>query len=200
MKHTNPVVDEYIAKAQPFAQPILRHIRELMHVGCPELTETIKWGMPHFEYHGVIGSMAGFKEHVAFGFWKQDLIPGMKQYIKEKEAMGSWGRITSLDGIPPDKDIIGFVQVAAKLNEDGVKSKKHAPKPVVVDMPDDFMAAIKANKKAFAVYEAFSPSNKRDYADWINSAKSDETRESRMQTALEWMSEGKPRMWKYMKK
>lgn len=200
MKNTNPVVDEYIAKAQPFAQPILKHIRKLMHEGCPELVETIKWGMPHFEYHGVIGSMAGFKEHVAFGFWKQDLIPGMKKYIKEKEAMGSWGRITSLAGIPPDQDIIAFVKVAAQLNADGIKSKKRAPKPVVVNMPDDFMAAIRANKKAYEVYEQFSPSNKRDYAEWINSAKSDETREERMQTALEWMSEGKPRMWKYMKK
>ncbi len=200
MKNTNSKVDDYIKNAQPFARPILKHIRELMHKGCPELTETIKWGMPHFEYHGVIASMAAFKEHAVFGFWKQDLIPGMKQYIKEKEAMGSWGRITTLQGIPPDKDIIEFVHVAANLNERGIKSPKRAPKPVKFDMPSDFMRAIKANKKAFETYEAFSPSNKRDYAEWINDAKTDETRESRMKTAIEWMSEGKPRMWKYMKK
>jgi len=200
MKHTNPLVDEYISNAQPFARPILKHIRELMHKGCPELTETMKWGMPHFEYHGVIGSMAGFKEHAVFGFWKQDLIPGMKQYIKEKEAMGSWGRITSLEGIPPDKDIIEFVRVAAELNEKGIKSPKRAPKPVVVNMPEDFMSSIRANKKAFETYDNFSPSNKRDYADWINDAKSDETRQQRIETAIEWMKEGKPRMWKYMKK
>ena len=200
MKHTDPRVDKYIASAPPFAQPILKHIRELMHKGCPELIETIKWGMPHFEHHGVIGSMAAFKEHAVFGFWKQDLIPGMKQYIKEKEAMGSWGRITSLEGIPPDKDIIAFVQAAAKLNEEGIKSPRKAPKPVIVNMPDDFMKAIRANKKAHETYENFSPSNKRDYADWINDAKSDETRVERMKTAIEWMTEGKPRMWKYMKK
>ncbi len=200
MKNTNPEVDTYIKKAQPFAQPILKHVRQLMHTGCPELTETIKWGMPHFEYHGVIASMAAFKEHAVFGFWKEDLIPGMKQYIKEKEAMGSWGRITSLKGIPPDKEIIAFVRDAAELNEKGVKSPKRAPKPVVVNMPDDFMSAIRANKKAHATYESFSPSNKRDYADWINVAKSDETRKERMETAIQWMSEGKPRMWKYMKK
>lgn len=199
MKNTNPKVDEYIQNAQPFAQPILKHIRELMHKGCPELTETIKWGMPNFEYHGVMSNMAAFKAHVTFGFWKQDIIPRMKQYIKEKEAMGSWGRITSLKDIPPDKEIIAFVQAAAKLNEEGIKSPKKAPKPVVVNMPADFMKAIRADKKALAVYEAFSPSNKRDYADWINDAKTEETRNSRMQTALEWMREGKPRMWKYMR-
>lgn len=199
MKNTNPKVDEYIKNAAPFAQPILKHVRELMHKGCPDLTETIKWGMPHFEYHGVIASMAAFKEHAVFGFWKQDLIPGMKQYIKEKEAMGSWGRITSLEGIPPDNDIIEFVKVAAKLNEEGIKSPRKAPKPVVVNMPDDFMNEIKKNKKALETYENFSPSNKRDYADWINTAKSEETRNERMKTAIEWMSEGKPRMWKYMK-
>jgi uncharacterized protein YdeI (YjbR/CyaY-like superfamily) len=200
MKHANPQVDTYIKNAQPFARPILKHIRELMHKGCPEVEETIKWGMPHFEYNGVIGSMAAFKEHAVFGFWKQDLIPGMKQYIKEKEAMGSWGRITSLKGIPSDKDIIEFVRVAAKLNEKGIKSPKRAPKPVVVNMPEDFMKAIRANKKALKTYEDFSPSNKRDYAEWINDAKSEETRSERMKTAVEWMSQGKPRMWKYMKK
>ena len=118
----------------------------------------------------------------------------------EKEAMGSWGKITTLGGIPPDKDVIKFVRVAAQLNEKGVKSPKRQPKPVVVDMPADFMKAIKANKKALATYENFSPSNKRDYTDWINSAKSEETRNERMKTAVGWMSEGKPRMWKYMKK
>lgn len=200
MKNTDPRVDEYIKNALPFARPILRHIRGLMHRGCPELTETIKWGMPHFEYHGVIASMAAFKEHAVFGFWKQDLIPGMKQYIKEKEAMGSWGRITSLKGIPPDKDVIAFVRVAAKLNEKGIKSPRKSPKPVVVNMPPDFLKAIRANKKANEVYENFSPSNKRDYADWINDAKTDETRQSRMKTAIVWMRDGKPRMWKYMKK
>src|SRR4029079_12799978 len=161
MKHTDPRVDTYIENAQPFARPILTHIRKLMHTGCPDLTETIKWGMPHFEYHGVIASMAAFKEHAVFGFWKQDLIPGMKQYVKEKEAMGSWGRITSLKGIPPDKDIIEFVHVAATLNEQGIKSPKRAQKPVKFDMPAYFMKAIKANKKAFETYESFSPSNKR---------------------------------------
>lgn len=199
MKNTNPKVDEYIKNAQPFAQPILKHIRELMHKGCPELTETIKWGMPHFEYQGVIASMAAFKEHAVFGFWKQDLIPGMKQYVKEKEAMGSWGRITSLKGIPPDNDIIEFVRVAAALNKQGVKSPKRAQKPVIFEMPDDFFRAIQMNKKALKTYEAFSPSNKRDYTEWINSAKTDETRASRMETAIDWMSEGKPRMWKYIK-
>ena len=200
MKHTDPRVDEYIKNAKPFAQPILRHIRKLMHKGCPDLTETIKWGMPAFDYHGPMASMAAFKEHAVFGFMKEDLIPGMKQYIKEKEAMGSWGRITSLDGIPPDDEIIEFVKVAAKLNEDGVKSPKRAPKPVVVNMAPDFMKAIRENKKALETYENFSPSNKRDYADWINDAKTEKTRSERMKTAIQWMAEGRPRMWKYMKK
>ena len=200
MKNTNPKVDEYIKNAAPFAQPILKHIRALMHKGCPELTETLKWGMPHFEYKGTLGSMAAFKAHAVFGFQKEDLIPGMKQYIKEKEAMGSWGRITSLEGIPPDKDIIEFVEVAVELNEKGIKSPKRAPKPVVVNMPADFMKAIEANKEALETYQNFSPSNQRDYADWINDAKTEKTRSERMETAIEWMSEGKPRMWKYMKK
>lgn len=200
MKNTNPEVDNYIKNAQPFAQPILRHIRKLMHKGCPNLTETMKWDMPHFEYHGVIGSMAAFKAHAVFGFWKQDLIPGMKKYIKEKEAMGSWGRITSLKGIPPDDDIIKFVQMAASLNEQGIKLQKRIPKAVKYEMPADFLNAIKANKKAWETYEAFSLSNKKEYVVWVTEAKTEETRVRRLETAVEWMSEGKPRMWKYMRK
>lgn len=201
MKNTNPQVDAYIKNAPAYAQPILRHIRKLMHAGCPDLIEEIKWGVPNFVYYGkVMASMSAFKEHVSFGFWKQSIIPGMDKYAKEQEAKGMWGRITSMEGIPLDKDIIEFVKVAAKLNEEGIDIKRRAPKPVVVNMPEDFMKAIRANKKALETYENFSPSNKRDYADWINNAKSEETRQSRMTTAVEWMSEGKSRMWKYMKK
>jgi uncharacterized protein YdeI (YjbR/CyaY-like superfamily) len=199
MKNTNPVTDAYIENAQDFAKPILRHLREIIHEACPDVVETIKWGMPHFEYKGVICSMAAFKEHVAFGFWKEDLIPGMKQYIKEKEAMGSWGRITSLKGLPPDRDIKKFIKVAMELNEKGVKVEKKVSKAKPLSMPDYFANALSNNKKAHEVFEQFSQSNKNEYITWLTDAKTDETREKRLQTAIEWISEGKPRMWKYMK-
>lgn len=198
---TDPRVDEYIANAADFAKPILTHVREVIHKASPEITESAKWGMPHFEYHGVICSMAAFKQHCAFGFWKESLIPGMTKYVKEKEAMGQWGRITAVEGLPPDKDIIKFVHAAMELNEKGIKVAKKAPTiDKTLTVPDYFTKTLAKNKKAQAVFEKFSYSAKKEYVEWLTDAKTEETRQKRLETAIEWIAEGKPRMWKYIKK
>jgi uncharacterized protein YdeI (YjbR/CyaY-like superfamily) len=40
----------------------------------------------------------------------------------------------------------------------------------------------------------------REYIEWLTEAKSEETRQKRLETAIAWISEGKPRNWKYQKK
>jgi len=206
MSKKDPRIDAYIAKSQPFAQPILKKLRTLIHEGCPEVQETIKWGMPSFDYKGAFCSMAAFKQHGVFGFWKGSLIKDKHNFIQKRanqggEAMGNMGRITSLKDLPPDAVIIDYVKQAKKLNDDGVKlpsrTKKEKP-PVVV--PDYFTAALKRSKKAFVNFEAFPPSHKREYVEWITEAKTEETRERRMGIALEWIAEGKGRNWKYERK
>ena len=198
-------VDEYIAKAQPFAKPILKHLRALVHEANPEVEETIKWSFASFDYKGPFCSMAAFKEHAVFGFWKSALLKDPKGYLGERankggEAMGNLGRITSLADLPPDKVIIDFIRQAKKLNDDNIKLPA---KPKVakadVEVPEDFMKAIKKNKKALETFTSFSPSCKREYVEWIVEAKREATREDRMQKAVEWMSEGKIRNWKYVK-
>ncbi len=198
-------IDAYIAKSQQFAQPILDHIRELVHTACPDVEETIKWGFPHFDYRGeMMCSMAAFKQHCAFGFWKASLMKDMNLVLnaRAETAMGHVGKIMSMDDLPSDKTMIAYIKEAAKLNADGIKIKK-APvsktkKELIV--PDDFLSLLKKNKKAFTVFTGFSYSNKKEYVEWITEAKSEETRISRMKTAVEWMSEGKVRNWKYLKK
>lgn len=197
-------VDAYIKKAQLFAQPILTHLRELIHNANPEVEETIKWGMPSFEYKGPYVGFASFKQHIALGFWKSTLLKDPKGYLWERankggEAMGNLGRVTSLEDLPPDKVIVDFLKQAKKLNDDGVKVvRERKERPLVV--PDYLTAAIKKNKAAKATFDAFSPSKKRDYIEWITEAKTDATREKRMDQAIEWMAEGKSRNWKYEKK
>ncbi len=70
----DPRIDAYIAKSVPFAQPIMEHCRALIHEACPEVTETIKWGMPSFEYKGILCGFAAFKAHCSFGFWKHAIL------------------------------------------------------------------------------------------------------------------------------
>jgi uncharacterized protein YdeI (YjbR/CyaY-like superfamily) len=205
MPKLDPRIDDYIAKAQPFAQPILKHLRHLIHQGCPEVQETIKWGMPSFDYKGSFCSMAAFKEHAVFGFWKGSLIKDKHNFLQERanqggEAMGNMGRITSLENLPPDRVILDYLKQAKKLNDDGVKLKRVVkPKPELV-IPDYFIEVLNSSKKALANFNAFSPSHKREYVMWITEAKTAETLERRMETALEWIEQGKGRNWKYERK
>ena len=198
MPNKDPRVDAYIAKAAPFAQPVLEHLRSLVHATCPEVTETIKWGMPFFEYKGSFCNIAAFKAHCAFGFWKTALIPDPKGILK-RDAMGSLGRLTSLKDLPSDTILKGFIKAAKKLNDEGIKAappKKAAAKKEI-EVPDYLIRALKKNKKAWTAFEAFAPSHRKEYVQWITEAKTPETRQKRMDTAIEWISEGKARNWKY---
>ena len=196
MGKKDPRVDSYIAKSADFAKPILKHLREIVHKGCPDVVETIKWGMPAFEHRGILGGMAAFKEHCAFNLWKGSLLGA-----KNRDAMGQFGRIAAISDLPKESILIGYVREAARLNEEGVRvprEKKEAKKPV--ETPPDLASALKKNAKARATYEGFSPSHRREYVEWITEAKTEETRMKRLGTAIEWMAEGKPRMWKYVAK
>lgn len=194
-------IDAYIAKSADFAKPILNHLRKLVHTSCPDVEETMKWSFPHFDYKGeMMCSMAAFKQHCVFGFWKASLMkdPSLLENAKAETAMGHMGRITLIKDLPSDKKMMAYIKEAMKLNEEGkkvVKAKPSVKKDVVV--PDYFAAALKKNKKAFATFEAFSPSSKREYVEWVDEAKTDETRNKRLNQSIEWMAEGKKRNWKY---
>lgn len=195
----DPRVDAYIAKSADFAKPILMHLRAVVHEGCPPVQETIKWSAPHFDYHGIMCSMAAFKEHCAFGFWKASLVIDDRN-PKAQEAAGHFGRITSTADLPPKKTMIGYIKKAMLLNEQSVRPKrrpKHPKKPLKV--PPDFMAALKKNRKALTTFQSLPPSHRREYVEWITEAKREETRERRLATAVEWMADGKAMNWKYAK-
>lgn len=198
-------IDAYIARSQDFAKPIMEHIRKLIHKTCPGVTETIKWGMPSFEYKGPFIGFAAFKKHFALGFWKAALMKDSK-ILTGKEAkgsMGNLGKIESIEQLPSDPVMVKWIKEAMKLNDDGVKfvraeKPKHERKEY--KMPAYFQKELNKNKKAKQVFDAFSPSHKREYLEWIIEAKTEETRNKRMATAIEWLCEGKSRNWKYQRK
>ena len=193
----DPRIDAYIERAAPFAQPILRHVRDLVHAACPGVAESIKWGMPSFSHAGgILCGMAAFKQHASFGFWKHALVVGEGE---PHDGMGSFGKLTSVDDLPSKRTLLMQIRKAMKLNEDGVKAparRKSAPKPPP-EAPADLVAALNKNKAAQATYDAFPPGCKREYVEWIVEAKREETRAKRLAQAVEWMAEGKRRNWKY---
>lgn len=196
-------VDNYIQKAAPFAQPILIHYRALVHKTCPDVEEKIKWGMPFFDYKGkMMCHMAAFKQHCAFGFFNAALM-NESTLIKNAEsesAMGHLGKITSLKDLPADKTIIALIKKAMQVTDEGIRVIKKAKPKVEYVVPDYINFAIKKDKKAFAIWEAFAPSHRKEYATWIDEAKTEATKIKRIEQAIEWIAEGKQRNWKYQTK
>ena len=197
-------IDDYITRSADFAKPILTHIRELVHKACPDVEEKMKWSFPHFDYKNeMMCSMAAFKQHAAMNFWKASLMkdPALVENARSEQSMGHLGRISSLKDLPSDKKLTAYIKEAMQLNEEGKKIPSRKPSEnKQLEVPADLMAALKKNKKALGVFEAFSYSNKKEYASWIAGIKSEETRKKNIITAVEWISEGKIKNWKYLKK
>ncbi|HEY7188422.1 MAG TPA: YdeI/OmpD-associated family protein [Vicinamibacterales bacterium] len=191
----DPRIDAYITKAAPFAKPIITHVREVVHEACPEIVETLKWGHPSFDHHGIVCGVAAFKAHCVLSFWKAALLG---------DAALLQRQVASVADLPGRRDFVRLVKQAAKLNEDGVtvpeEPRKRPSETRPLDVPDVLTNALRKNKKAQTTFDAFSHTNKKDYVDWITDAKSDDTRQKRLEQAIEWMAEGKPRNWKYQKK
>jgi uncharacterized protein YdeI (YjbR/CyaY-like superfamily) len=202
MGRKDPRVDAYIALAAPFAQPILKHLRKVVHAGCPDVEETIKWRMPHFDYKGMFIGMAAFKQHCSFGFWREAEL-ALGGTGTDSENMGQFGRITSLGDLPDEKTLIGYVRKAVEIKDAGVKKpteRKPRGKLSPLKVPDDLAAALQKNKKARQTFDKFSYSHRKEYVEWINGAKREETRQRRLATALAQLAEGKTQNWRYERK
>jgi uncharacterized protein YdeI (YjbR/CyaY-like superfamily) len=192
----DPRIDAYIARQAEFARPILEHIRRMLHAAGPELDETIKWSMPHFTYKGrIFAGMAAFKAHVTFSLWRAGEV--LAQTGAEHVAMGQFGRLTSLADLPPETELGEIIRRAAAITEAGpIPRPKKSPKPEL-PTPDDLREALDAEPRAAATFDAFPPSCRREYVEWVTEAKRPETRAKRIAQAVEWMAEGKRRNWKY---
>jgi uncharacterized protein YdeI (YjbR/CyaY-like superfamily) len=196
MGKCDPRIDAYIANAAPFAQPILTRLRQTVHEACPEVEEGMKWRSPHFGYRGMLCGMAAFKEHCSFGFWKGELVIPEA----ERNGMGHFGKLTRVEELPSKQVLTGYIRKAMAINEQGLKVERTAPNKRRVTVPPVLQRALKQNRAARDGFENFSSSHQREYVEWIREAKTDETRQRRLAIAIEWMAEGKPRNWKYMKR
>ncbi|MDB5120139.1 MAG: hypothetical protein JWN56_1357 [Sphingobacteriales bacterium] len=194
-------IDIYIEKSADFAKPILDHLRKIIHQASPEINETIKWGFPHFDYKGTVCSMASFKNHCAFGFWKNSLMDDPHGLLKNdaESAMGQFGRICDISNVPADEILISYIQNAVALNKAGVKIVKTKEKisDKTIEVPTDFSLLLDGYPEVQVNFENLSYSHKKEYVEWFIEAKTKATRSKRMQTAIEWLTEGKSRHWKY---
>ena len=192
---SDPRVDAFFAKAQPFAQPILSHLREVIHRALPQVEEAIKWGRPAFVNEGrILGVLGAFKAHVSLHLWKvgeAGIATG-----KEDEGMGQFGRLTSLADLPGDGEMIRIIQANAAARAESKPQPKKPPRPEL-PVPQELAAALAASPKAQETWDAFAPSHRREYSEWVSEAKRAETRAARVAQSVEWIAEGKQRNWKY---
>jgi uncharacterized protein YdeI (YjbR/CyaY-like superfamily) len=199
----NPAVDAYIAKSAAFARPILTRLRSLMHKADPQIQETLKWGVPHFEHKGIVAGMAAFKQHAAFGFWSQRLLKeklgkDAERLFPKNAERGMGGRkFRSLSGLPPDALLIRAIKAAVALNEEGVRPKRELKNKPPVKPPPYLVAALRKNASAKKTFEGFTPSQQREYVVWLTDAKQEATRAKRLATTIEWLAQGRRRNWKY---
>ncbi len=193
---TDPRIDIYIEKQADFARPILQHLRETVHSACPDCEETLKRSMPHFLYKGeMLAGMAAFKQHATFGFWRGSLV--VETGAEAAGGMGQFGKLTSIDDLPPRAELEALVKKAMKLADEGVKPPRTKKEKPPLTVPGDLRAALDGNPAADSTFAAFPPSCQREYVDWVTEAKREETRAKRVAQAIEWMAEGKRRHWKY---
>jgi uncharacterized protein YdeI (YjbR/CyaY-like superfamily) len=198
-----PAVDAYVASAAPFAQPILTHVRDLVHRTVPDVEEAIKWSMPFFTVNGIIlGNMAAFKEHCSFGIWQENLSALRQESVEKRgEGMGGLGKLASVKDLPGDRELKRLIAVAAEKIRTGERTKNYSrskkePKPAP-EVPEALAVALKKNKAAAKSFVVMAPGCQREYCEWIAEAKREETREKRVATAVAWIAEGKRRNWKY---
>lgn len=199
MEQYDARVDAYIAKSAEFAKPILEYIRELAHEASPLIVETIKWGCPFFDHKGPVLSIAAFKQHCGINFWKASLLNDPQKVLRLADGTaGQFGQISSINDLPPKEIMLDFIRQAVALNDTGVQKVKKVPaERAELVIPDYFTEFLAAYPKALQVFYDFSYSGKKEYVEWITDAKTDATRQKRMETAAEWLSEGKSRHWKY---
>lgn len=203
MEKNNSKIDEYIERSQDFAKPVLHYIRETVHEFCPDVEETIKWSFPHFIYKGKnLCAMASFKQHCTFGFWLEKEMKTMQEITQniEKNSMFSLGKITKIEDLPPKPQLKKAIKEAMELTDMGVTIKKSPSSKTEMEIPDYFQRALNENKKALEVFEKASPSFRKEYIMWITEAKTEATKNKRMAQAVEWISDGKGRNWKYEKR
>jgi uncharacterized protein YdeI (YjbR/CyaY-like superfamily) len=192
---TDPRIDAYIERQADFAQPIMRHLRDVVHAACPDCEETLKWSMPTFMYKGkILAGFAAFKAHATFGYWNDSMLGADE---KNRSAMGQFGRLTSLDDLPDRATLIDLTRQSMALVDSGAKPPRATAKKAPFTVPQDLRAAIDGTPAAAATWENFPPSCQREYVEWVTEAKRDETRAKRLAQTIEWLAEGKRRNWKY---
>ena len=189
----DPRIDAYIAKSQPFARPILEKVRERVHAIVPDVEEAMKWGHPTFCRGGqIVLGTAGFKAHAVVHFWRAAELG----FETRDEAMGQLGKLASPADLPANLDSMIAAASGLAATSRPAPRPKREPKPMPPLHPA-FADALDRAPKAKRTFDAFPPSCRREYLEWIDEAKRDETRQKRIATAVEWLGEGNRRNWKY---
>lgn len=199
----NPKVNEYIAKSADFAKPVLEYLREVIHETCPDVEEIIKWGYPHFDYKGDMMCILGsFKNHCSFSLYKAPLMtdPKIADSVKAGKKMGYMDKVKSMSDLPSRETLVAYIKEAMTLNENGIRKEKvKSDAPKIIEAPDYFLEKLAADPKAKEIFESKSASFRKEYIIWITDAKTEATRDKRIEQSLEWIAEGKSRFWQYAK-
>ena len=156
------------------------------------LEETIKWGAPTYTYQGknVVG-IGAFKSYFGLWFFQGALLEDKKKKLVNAQegvtkAMRQW-RFESAKEID-EKLIKEYIKESVHNIDQGREIKAVRKKPL--SLPPELQQALKKSKKLENSFNGFSLSKRRDFAEYISSAKRDETKHKRLEKIIPMILEG----------
>ncbi|HMU13353.1 MAG TPA: DUF1801 domain-containing protein [Flavobacteriales bacterium] len=193
-------INLFIAEQAEWQRKPLARLRQLIHTADPNVEETWKWNCPHFDHAGIMIGLNAFKEHIAVWFHKGALIKDPKKLFEplakgEEKGMRTY-KLHEGDAIN-EAAFTDLVKQAVALNEKGTKLTDAKPARKALETPEDLEQVLHKDPTAWANWESFSTSHKREYIEWVTDAKQEETRKRRIAQALEKIREGESQNEKY---
>lgn len=196
-KQASEKISQYIESADVKKKEILQRLRDFLNRDDFGLTEDWKWHAPNFNSNGMVCWLAFFKSHVGLNFFKGSLIEDLHG-LYDNASMDKGNRIIKYKTINEINENLleYYIYEAIKHNKEGAKITS---KKVEIEVPKDLAKALEKDIMAKDFFTNLAPGYKRDYIDWIISAKQEKTRLKRLETTLEWLGQGKKKNWRYKK-
>jgi len=182
-------VDEYIESTEKWRAELIR-LRKILR--STDLEETVKWGAPCYTCDGknVVG-LGAFKSYLGLWFFQGALLADKSKVLinaqeGKTKALRQW-RFTSSKEINASL-IKAYVNEAIELQRQGAAIKPDRGRPV--EVPPQLKRALAGNKTASRAFNALTPGKQREYADYISSAKREETRSKRLEKIIPMIAAG----------
>lgn len=179
---------KYIEQMPDFAQKICKKLRSIILKADPAIREDWKWG-PNYNCNGMVCGYGGFTQHVKFTFFNGSEMKDPKHIFNHCVNNEFSRSIKYTDVLQIDeKTLTSYIRESIEINKNGFK---RIVKNKTVELPEFLEKRIRKNKAAFTFFDNLSYGYKKDYVEWVTTAKREETRDERIEKLIKKCEMGK---------